>query len=128
MQKIRDQLIAAGRAERFGMELDPEHRPPAVRDGHDRSILALGIDQQIVRQRFPRDDEGVVARGAHRDRASREQPLAGMPDLADLPMYGHSPAYHPRPERLGNGLMSKADAEKGDFVAGADQIDAAAGA
>ena len=48
------------------MELNAEDRFAAMRDRHHDSLLGLGIDVEVVGERGAVDDEGVVARRAHR--------------------------------------------------------------
>ena len=114
-EEVADQLIAAGRAVRLGVELNAEDGPLAVRERHDRAVVGLARRcVRNVRHGLALDDERVIARGLHRIGAAGEEALAAVVHLAHLPVHRQRAAHDPRPERLGDGLMAEADAEERD--------------
>ena len=110
------------------MKLNPVHRAIAMRHRHDDAVRRLGVDDELRRQRLRLDHERVVPRGAHRQIAVREQPLAAMHNLGDLAVYRHAAADDARAERLADRLVAEADAEERDVAVAAYEVDAAAGA
>ena len=64
MDEVADDVVAAGREDRFRVELQALSRVPCVAQAHGGSIRAPGGDQQVRGEGVFRDDQGVVARGA----------------------------------------------------------------
>src|SRR6266446_3909437 len=122
-EEIDDQLIAAVRAVRLGMELDAEHGTLAMAHGHDHAIVGLRLDREAVGQRDPLDDQRVVARSPHGRRAAFEQPAARVAYFTDLAVYGDAIADYPPAVCLADGLMAETDTEKRHGLVGSDQID-----
>src|SRR4029077_5436303 len=122
-QEVDDQRIAADRPVRLGMELNAEDRLAAMRDGHHDPLLGLGIDVEVVGERGAVDDEGVVARRAHRLRTTGEETAPSVAHICAFAVDRHRTAHDFAPVRLADDLVPEADAEEGYGVVGANQID-----
>ena len=110
------------------MKLDSENRPRLVRHSHHSAIFGLGVHGEVRRKRIARDHQRVIARRPHRRRTTFEQPFVRVLHFGHFAMNGHRAANDASAKRFANRLMAEADAEKRDFLVGADEIDDAASA
>jgi hypothetical protein len=103
-----------------------------VAQAHDRAVFQPGGDLKVGGQGGAVDDEGVVARGLEGRGQAAEDALPGVVHGAHLAVDDLVAADDLAAEGLADGLVAKADAEKGDaglaaaLVSGR-QIPAAAG-
>ena len=93
------------------MELHAIDRIVAMLEAHDDSILGLGGDLQMIRQRFSVDDQRVITGRDERIRQSLEDPLAIVLDERCLAMHQLRSADHISAEGIANRLMSETHAQ-----------------
>src|ERR1044071_6409944 len=89
-EKVSNQLVAARRAVRLGMKLNPEDRTRAMRHCHHDALARFSIDVEVIRHRLPIDHERVISRRSHRGLASSEQSLAAMHHLGHFAEIGRA--------------------------------------
>ena len=86
---------------------------------HDGALAVFlcspGADFQFRGKTFFLDDQGVVARGRHRDRKSLKNAFIVMHDSAGLAVHKVCGAYYVAAEGRANSLMSKAHPEHRHF-------------
>src|SRR5438093_7644908 len=83
-QEVAEQVLARPRQDGLRMELHPFDRKGPVAQAHDLALGGLGRDLQAGWQRFPLDDQGVIACRLKRVRQVLEDRLAVMLDLGRL--------------------------------------------
>lgn len=97
------------------MELHTLNFVAAVAETHDDSVIGFGSDGEFAGQRFPFDDERVVARGYERIGQFAKDVFVVVVNLAGLAVEKFWGADNFSAEGRANGLMSQADAEDGKF-------------
>src|ERR1700752_40467 len=92
---------------------------------HDRAIVRLGGDLEFARQRFPLDDQRVIARSLEFLRQAAKNRFAVMFDAAPFAVHQFARSNHSPAKRRTNCLMAQAHAKNWNFAREAlDQRDA----
>ena len=103
------------------MELHSLHRELAMAQRHNFAIVAFGRDLERRRKGTSLDDQRVVSAGFERRRQIRKKRASVMPDHGCFSMHEAGSADHLSAIRFGDALMSKANAQDGNF--GAEALD-----
>ncbi len=117
LQEIPQEVLALGREDGFGMELDAENRQFPVRETHDLTFLGPGRDFQASRQGVPLHDEGMVPRCLKWAGQSGENIFPIVVDRRGLAVHETVRADDIAAVHLSDALVSEADAKDRDFAA-----------
>ena len=102
----------------LGVELHAMDREIPVVHGHDDPVLGPGGGDQHIRQRVPRDDQAMIARGVEGRGHALQDAGAVMGDRAALAVHRHRRAHHLAAERLADRLVAQTDAHQRYFPRG----------
>ncbi len=80
-------------------------------NGHDHSVVCFGADNQLIRQAFRIDDQGVVAHGAERIFHLAENGARIMRHLGELAMHDRRRAHDLATKRRADRLVTQTDPE-----------------
>src|SRR5579862_6429015 len=110
-QKILQQLKTDVRKHRLRMELHALHLELPVTQAHDCAVGCFGRDFKRLGQRFPFDDQRVVARGGKILRQTTKHRLAVMVNLTRLAMHHACCSNYASSERRPDRLVPQAHTE-----------------
>jgi uncharacterized membrane protein len=123
--EVAEDVVAVGREDGFGMELQALGRMLGVPQSHRDSAGAPGGNQQTGRQGALIDDQGVVAPGRETPGQASQDAAAVVSDQCRLAVDGLRRRGDPGAVGRRDGLMAEADAEQRDCArAGPDGVDA----
>lgn len=113
----------------FGVELHTMDGARFVRQSHDEAVFGFGRDGEAVGQRFPFDDQRMVAGRVKGRWQPGEDALPFMKDGGDFAVARFGRADNLPAKGLPHGLKPQADTEQGDIRrrTGGDEAEADAG-
>jgi hypothetical protein len=106
------------RGDAFGVELHPLDQVGAVTQTHDRAVLQPGGHLKLGRQGVAFHHQAVIAGRLEGRGQSAEHSFPGMVHRPHLAMHDLVAADHLAAERLTDGLVAQADAQKRDAGTG----------
>ena len=107
------ELLAGFGEDGFGVELDAFDFVAAVTKAHDDAVVGFGGDGEFAGQRFPFDNERMIARGGERVGKLTENIFAVVMDLARLAVEKFRGANDLSAEGRANGLVAETNPENG---------------
>src|ERR1700746_1699895 len=102
--------------DRLRMKLHSLDAQLAMPKAHDRSVIRLGRNFQLARQRFPLDDQRMVACGLKFLRQASKNRFAIVIDAARFAVHQFARSNHSPPKRRPDRLMAQANTENRNFA------------